>query len=209
MNIDGTYRLTITPESVKLHTYLYRAEKGSLLHSALMNREASSLIVASFFTGLLFAYYAMHFTVGRFQFIAFIILFGLLFIFLRMSVFKEKPLEVVFSPTQVIIKYPSFIIKRVEIFGLNRVKSISIQKRILTIENPEGAEIVKKIALQHGTVVPDLTEPVELHLVELQLYDGTARVIYADRDKKRVNQLITELLRFAGFIKHLIDAKEN
>lgn len=196
MTLDGTYKLSITSGEVTLHTFFYKTEKGSILHNALMSREATSLIVASFITGGLFSIYALHFPVKAFEAAAFILLFGLLFIFFRLSIFKERPLEVTFLKDTVKIKYPAFIIKKVEKFPLNKVKYFSVNKRILSIENPEGAEIVKKIALQHGTVIPDFAESLELYYLQLKLYDDTKRVIYADRDEGRIRALYGELKKW-------------
>ncbi|MGQ9571285.1 MAG: hypothetical protein ACUVUQ_10715 [Thermodesulfovibrionales bacterium] len=146
--------MTMTAEYVKLYTFLYRAERGASIHNALMNREATSK-VASILTGILFIWYAMQFG-------------------------AEKPLEAIFSRTYVTIKYSSFLIKRGEIFKQNQVKSLSVQKRKATIENPEGVKIVKHVVFQHGTAIPDLVEPSELYMLELRLDDNTSRIIYAD-----------------------------
>lgn len=200
MTLDGTYKLIITPEHLTLKTFFYKAERGSILHNALMSREATSLIVASFLTGFLFVFFAINFRPGTFEYIGFIIIFGLLFLFLRMSVFKERPVEVTFSKDGVRIRYPSFIIKRVEFFTMNQVKSISLIKRIFNIENPEGAEIVKKISLQHGTVIPDFAESQELYLLLLELKDGTNRVIYADRMAERIRGLQGEIKKWLSLI---------
>ncbi len=200
MTLDGTYKLIITPGHLTLKTFFYKAEKGSILHNALMSREATSLIVASFMAGLLFVLFAIEFRPGIFEYAGFIMLFGLLFLFLRMSIFKERPLEVTFFKDGIRIRYPSFIIKRVEIFNINQVKSISVIKRIFNIENPEGAEIVKKISLQHGTVIPDFAESQELYLLLLELEDGTNRVIYADRMPERVKHLQGEIKKWLSLI---------
>lgn len=196
MTTGGTYKLSITSDEVVLYTFFYKIEKGSILHHALMSREATSFIVASFVAGALFSIYAFHFPLKTFEAAAFILLFGLLFIFFRLSIFKEKPLEVTFLKDMVKIKYPAFIVKRVEKFPLNQVKYLSINKRILSIENPEGAEIVKKIALQHGTVIPDFAESLELYYLRLELYDETERVIYVDRDEGRIKSLYGELKKW-------------
>lgn len=200
MTLDGTYKLIITPEHLTFKTFFYKAEKGSILHNALMNRETTSLIVASFISGLLFVLFAINFMIGTLEYVEFIILFGLLFLFFRMSIFKERPLEVMFLKDGVRIKYPSFIIKRVENFNMNKVKSISVVKRIFNIENPEGAEIVKKISLQHGTVIPDFTESQELYLLLLELKDETNRVIYADRRSERIKHLQEEIKKWLSLL---------
>lgn len=199
MTIDGTYKLTITSDKVTFYTFFYKAEKGSILHNALMSREATSLIVASFLSGALFSIYALFISVKVFEIVAFSVLFGLFFLFFRLSIFKERPLEVTFLRDRIIIKYPAFIIKRVENFPLNQVKYLSVNKRILSIENPEGAEIVKKIALQHGTVIPDFTESVELYCLNLELYDESERVIYVDRQEERIKHLYGELKKWLSF----------
>ncbi|MCX7793885.1 MAG: hypothetical protein N2257_05720 [Thermodesulfovibrionales bacterium] len=196
MTINGTYKLSITHDNVTFYTFFYKAEKGSILHSALMSRETTSLIVASFVDGALFSIYAMYFPVRIFEIIAFILLFGLLFIFFRLSIFRERPLEVSFFRNMIKIKYPAFIIKKVENFSLNQVKYFAVNKKILSVDNPEGAEIVKKIALQHGTIIPDFAESIEVYYLELGFHDGNKKIIYVDRDGRRINNLYGELKRW-------------
>jgi|GEM_PF-3256933 len=199
-SVDGTYRLIITPDTLTLKTFLYKAEKKSIIHAALMNREVTSLIVATILSGVLFVIYAMNFPLKVFDIINFCLLTGALFLFLRLSIFREKPLEVTFSRDRVIIKYPAFIIKRVEKFDLNQVKSISIKKRIFEIDNIEGAKIVKQVALQHGTVLPDFTEPEELFLLTIDFLDGSERVIYVDREPKRISTLLKEIKKWSDIL---------
>jgi len=199
-SVDGSYRLIITPDTLTLKTFLYKAEKKSIIHAALMNREVTSLIVATILSGVLFVIYAMNFPLKVFDIINFCLLTGALFLFLRLSIFREKPLEVTFSRDRVIIKYPAFIIKRVEKFDLNQVKSISIKKRIFEIDNIEGAKIVKQVALQHGTVLPDFTEPEELFLLTIDFLDGSERVIYVDREPKRISTLLKEIKKWSDIL---------
>jgi hypothetical protein len=200
VSFDGTYRLLITPESLTLQTFLYKAEKGSIIHTALMNREVTSLMVATILSGVLFVIYAMNFPLRVFELINFCILTGALFLFLRLRIFREKPLEVIFSRDLVSIRYPSFIIKRVENFDLNQVKSISIKKEVFKIDNIEGARIVKQVALQHGTVLPDFTEPEEFFLLQMELQNGSRRVIYVDREPERISALLKELKKWSEII---------
>ncbi len=200
VSVDGTYRLIITPEALTLQTFLYKAEKKSIIHTALMNKEVTSLIVATILSGILFIIYAMNFPLKVFELINFCILTGALFLFLRLRIFREKPLEVIFFRDVVSIRYPSFIIKRVENFDLNQVKSISIKKEVFKIDNIEGARIVKQVALQHGTVLPDFTEPEELFLLQIELQNGSRRVIYADREPERINALLKELKKWSEII---------
>lgn len=209
MTLNGTYKLTITPDHVRLSTFYYRAERGSILHTALMNRETASLIVSSLLTGAAFVFYTRSLSPETYHLLLFGLLFGLLFFFLRMSIFKERPLDVTFSRDKVSIRYPSFILRRVEIFEPSEVKSISVKKRLFTVENPEGAELIKRISLQHGTVLPDLTEPITLYLLQIELKDGRTRVIYADRDIERLKGLVKEMKRFIDFLKEKINAEAD
>ena len=109
-----------------------------------------------------------------------------LFPFFRRYIFRERFLNTSFDrKSQKVTLFQDGLFgkmagKPVAGFPLSAINSIVIETKKLSIENADAVEFVKKISLQHNTVIPGFGEESLLYLLMLKLTDGTDRIIFSD-----------------------------
>jgi hypothetical protein len=198
--MNERYELKVNETLLTFKTPFFRAEKGSVLHSGIYNKEMASIMASSIVTASLFVYLA--FTYGH-RLIFYILVFSTFaagFIFFRMFIFRERNLCLALSRAdgRARIERPSFIGSRKECFPIEEIESIGISHRIIEPENIDGIRVVEKIALQHGTVIPGFGEELEIFSVEIKTKGGKERVIYADNQPEKPMSLAKTLREFIG-----------
>ena len=172
----------------------------SVLHSGIYNREFTSALAAASVAGLVYVSVAMNINNTLVRSLVFLLFFAGGFPFFRKFIFREGLMEVVFDTAcgEAMI-YKSRITKRLkETIGLSSINDISIESRKREVENPEAVEFVKKISLQHGTVIPGFGQEKVLFLLKLHLSDGSERIIYADNT---MHDMFSAYDEIKGFLK--------
>lgn len=194
------YELTVGADWLLLKTAHYKVEKGSILHSGIYNREMSSSLASSAVAGAFLIAFAATTGAGALHFAIAAVLFVGGVVFFRMTVFKENPLAVSVSKAdgKVTIKYPGVFFGHTESFATEEVEKLAVELTTITPENPDGIKVVKKIALQHGTVIPGFGEELELHSVSFVLKDGTKKTVFASKDAEAADTLYERLREFTG-----------
>jgi len=179
-------------------TPAYRDEPDSVLHSGIYNREFSSALAAATVAGTIFVIIAMN--TGNLIAGAMVSLpvFAAGVPLFRKFVFKESLMEVIFNRARGEAKiFTTWITKRLkETISLGSIKDISIETKKQEIQNPDAVEFVKKISLQHGTVIPGLGKGKILFLLKLHLNDGSERTIYSDAAIEDVISAHAEIKEF-------------
>jgi hypothetical protein len=183
------YTLTHDKERLIFMTSSYRAEKESVLHRGIYSRELASMLSSASITGAIYIFIAFNYSVNIFHYLALLIIFILAFIGLRETIFKEKELKVIFdkSSSTATLIWPGILFKRTETFSFDDVESVRIGSKRIIPENIDGIEFVERISRQHGSAVPGLGEEAEFVTLNLQLKDGSERLIYAQKIEGRVN----------------------
>ncbi len=197
MNETGTYRLEIEDSRVTLRTTSFKAERGSVLHSGIYNREFSSSFVAVTVAAAVLVLFALRGELQLLHYVMAVAVFVVVFPLARVYLFKEPCLETVFdrdtgSVRITLIKpFGSRSIKR----SLDSLADIRISHIRMEPENPDGVAFVKKIALQHGTVIPGFGQIEDFYNVELR-FDGEGFIILTTRTEPEARAVVDKLRRY-------------
>ena len=202
MNSVASRSYTIKKEEGKLifTTPAFTDELDSVLHSGIYNREFSSVLAASVIAGLASLAFVMKSGKTIFSYIVFILISIAGFSVFRRFVFKDRYMETVFnnSAGKAELYWQGFIKKKKDIVPIKDIVNVKIERKKTEVKNPDGAEFVKKISLQHGTVIPGFGEEKVLFLLKLHLSDGSERTIYSDSNMQDVVSAHEEI---KGFLK--------
>ena len=197
---DGKYSIQKTENILIFKTAYFTADKGSVLHSGIYNKEFTSVLAASVTAGL--ASLAFIMISGRtiFSYIVFILISIAGFPVFRRFVFKDRCMETIFdnSAGRAEIYLQGIIKKKKDIIPIKDIVNVIIERKKTEVENPDGTEFVKKISLQHGTVIPGFGEEIELFMLKLVLTGGNDRLLYADSNMQDVMKAHDEI---KGFLK--------
>jgi hypothetical protein len=194
------YQLTAEDSRLLLMTSSFRAERGSVLHSGIYNRELTSSLASGTLVGAVFLALVMAgVEVTAAYVVPAVILFGGLFVLFRKAVFYEEQLEAVFDRagrviTVVVRRFP----KRRYTYPLDELADIREDHIVMTPENPDGISFVEKIAAQHGAAIPGFGETKEFYTVDLEFKDGRRMRVFSSREESGAGQLRMRLKEFIG-----------
>ncbi len=194
-DLTDRYKLSVENGRVVLTAKTFRAEKGSVLHSGIFSRELASSFVGAALT-LLFLM-VVFFTVGislLYYGIA-ALLFALATLFSRIFLFKEPFLETVIDKDRITITLNRPILKKVINKSISQLRDIRIDYWRFEPENPDGVEFVKKIALQHGTVMPDFGKTKEFYNLVMD-FGEESFVILTSEKKDDIDTVLAKLKDF-------------
>jgi hypothetical protein len=197
---NETYRINIHGNILILRTTSFKAEKGSVLHSGIFNRELASALSAGTILGLIGFLLALNFKITAIHFIIAVFLFGALFLILRSFIFKEPVFETVLDKERGIIalSQKKALGENREIYPISELADIRMDKITVKPENPDGIRVVENVALQHGTVIPGFGEPEEFYVVELEFRGGRRAVVFSSKEGSESEEVASGL---KGFIK--------
>jgi hypothetical protein len=197
MGIDKKYKIEMSGQGLVLCSSSFRPEKGSVLHSGIFNRELSSFIAAAAiltFIGFFFASYGSlrtpHAAAG-------VILFILISLLLRKYLFHEPALKAVFDIRKgfVTITRRGVLFQKRAGYPLARISGIAMNRVVLRPENPDGIELVEKIALHHYTVIPGFGETEEFFTVQLA-FGNEIEVLFSTKKKDEAEEVHGKLKDF-------------
>jgi hypothetical protein len=163
-------------------TAYFKAGTGSVLHSGIYNREFSSMLGSLGMAGLAFAVVSLSGGTRLASFAVLITLSLVSFPFFRSYIFREQFLITSFDRKtgMVTIRQEGLLHRQVAGFPMADIRTLLIRTKKSAIENTDGVEFVKKISLQHHTVIPGFGEDTSLFLLTLILADGSERIIFTD-----------------------------
>ncbi len=199
---DGKREYTINIKNSKLvfRTSSYRAEKGSMLHSGIYNREFTSSIVA----GAVLMAIALAATLGGMKitpvhYVFAGALFIALFILFRVYVFFESYLQAVIDKSRGELSiYIKGVISRKFRAPLSELTGIRKGYTVIAPENVDGIRVVEKIALQHGMVIPGFGEVKQYHTVNFEFRNGETPMVFSSEDAAQVEEALEIMNRFVG-----------
>jgi len=191
---EKLYHIERRGGTVVLSTTSFRAERRSVLHSGVFNRELASSLSAGAVIVVLSFFFALNFRITTFYLIAVICLFASLFVLFRVFFFREPELETVFDMEQGTItismkrtsgsKAASYLLS--ELAGI-RVRHLSVEP-----ENIDAVRLVERVAVQHGTVIPGFGKTEDFYTVELDFGEKKA-VVFSARERRTAEAAIAEL----------------
>lgn len=199
MSVDEKrFKIERTGALLQFRTEHFSAERESVLHKGIYNKEFASVLSSLAVAGLIYAALAIEHKKAILPHVAFAVIFIGGYPLFRMFVFKDRYLEVLFDLSKGLaeISISGLIGKKKESLPLSAVKSVMIESRKIGIENPDAVEFVEKISAQHGTVIPGFGEEKTFFILKLILADGSDRMIYADTDMQGVIEAHQEIKEF-------------
>lgn len=195
---DKSYFIEIKDNRLMFSTASFKAEKGSVLHSGIYNRELASSLAAGACMIALGFFFASKVTITIIHYIASLPLFVMLFLAFRTFLFREPVLQLVIDKKT---KAVDITVKRVlgekkVAVPLDELEKIRQGYTAETPANPDGIQLVEKIALQHGTVIPDFGTTAEFYTVELELRNGKSITIFSSGVPKEADDIAHKINHF-------------
>jgi len=198
MNSSASFTFDINDKVLAFRTASFRAEKGSMLHSGIYNRETASTFAAGACIMLLGFFFASRPPLSTISFIAVLPLFLLLFLFFRTFVFPETFLQVVIDKENnvIAIMRKGFLRKGKQLFPITELDGIREDYKAVAPENPDGTKIVEKIALQHGAVIPGFGAAAEFYTVEFEFKDAVRVMVFSSGDYSEADNVARTFKNF-------------
>lgn len=199
MNND-VYKINMNDDILKFETTSFKAEKGSVLHSGIYNRELSSALSAGAIIMILGFFFVNRSDITFFHWILALLIFLILFIFFRTYVFLEPLLCVLIDKKNSLIdlSVKRLLGKKQIHLPLSELHGIRQDYVAVVPENPDGIRLVEQVALQHGTIIPGFGKTAEFYTVELEFRDGKRFIIFSSEEHRVVEYIAT---KFKNFIK--------
>ena len=197
------YQMDIKDNMLIFRTSSFRAEKGSVLHSGIYNRELSSSLAAGALVMLLGFFFTARFKTTAVHFIAALLLFVIFFIVFRTCIFLEPVLCVAIDKKNgnIDITLRRILGRRRIISPLSELDSIRQDYLSVTPENPDGIRLVEQVALQHGTVIPGFGKTAEFYTVEMEFKNGKRITIFSSEEPSMAEDVRAKLSGFIGQVQ--------
>lgn len=194
----GTYSLSKSESRLVFRTSSYVADKGSVLHSGIYNREFSSWLASFTFAGIAYFFLVMSFgeKIGFFS-LCLVLFIGTFLLFWK-YVFREQFLETVIDRTEakVIIIRHGIRKKVLETIPLSDITGLWIDTQKTEIVNRDGVEFVQKISAQHNAAIPGFGEETTFYSLKLKRAEKTDRTIFAESSMQDVISVYDEIKEF-------------
>jgi hypothetical protein len=191
---EKPYHIEKRGNTVVLKTTSFKAERGSVLHSGIFNRELASSLAAGAVIVAVSFFFALYFKITVIYLIVVALLFAALFIIFRLCLFHEAVLETVFDREKrtVTLSLRRAMGSSVRSFPLDELSGIRLDHTSFQPENPDAVQFVERIALQHGTVIPGFGKTEDFYTVELD-FGGRKQVIFSAGARQGTVAMIAEL----------------
>jgi len=200
METGREYELRIRGSVLSFRTGSFRAEPGSALHSGIYNRE----LVASLVAGAVLVIIALFAVIKGVDvrgphYIGAVAVFALLTFLVRVYVFYEEYLELTIDRDKGII---DLLVRRMTMkrykWALGELTGVCRGLTVIAPENRDGIDIVKKISLQHGMVIPGFGESKEYHSVNLEFGELNTIAVFNTEEPGEADAVSEVLKKFVG-----------
>lgn len=194
---EKPYQLNVEKDTLVLKAGSFRAEKGSVLHEGIYNREFISSLAAAVLGGTVVFALAVFFDLGIMNYVAGGVVFVVSFPLLRAYIFRESFLltEIDRAKGTVTIRLRKPFGSRTVTEPMDRLKEVRVHHTRIEVENRDAVEFVEKISLQHGTVIPGFGQAEELYSVEL-MFDGKGTSVFVSKEQDRAEAVMREVRDF-------------
>lgn len=200
MDNHSTYQLEIKDNRLMFRTSSFISERESILHSGIYNRELASVLAASVVGGSLFVFLSLRPVNKILLYTIPVLVFTLSFILFRTVIFKETHLEALFDrdlgQVSLVVKRPFSAIH--SNFPIGSLSDIILSHKEFEPDNPDGIAVVKKVALQHGTVMPGFGEKKVFYNVELSFGPDKETTIFVTGQMDEALDVVNKIKVFLG-----------
>lgn len=198
MSNENKYHIEVKDNLLTFSTTSFKAEKGSVLHSGIYNRELASSLASAALVMLLGFFFALSFEITVVHFITALLLFVILFIVFRTYVFLEPILCVNIDKKNgnIDIEIERIVGKKRIIFPLSEFNNIRQDYLSVTPENPDGIRLVETVALQHGTIIPGFGKTSEFYTVEVEFKNDKGFIIFSSEEPAEANEIAKKIKNF-------------
>jgi hypothetical protein len=196
----NSYDIDIKGGRLVFSTASFSTGDMSMLHSGIYNREMSSSLAAGAVTlAVVVATIYSDLRLGHFHFALAAAVFAGSFFLFRMFVFYEAGLRLVIDMNRDTIEVRrKGLARRKRTFPLGKLADICGGLTIISPKNPDGIDMVRKISLQHGQVIPGLGEVRKYHTVSLEMKDATGITVFSSEDPSSAKSALKDLKDFLG-----------
>lgn len=196
--MTDSYQIDIKDNTLVFRTSSFKAEKGSVLHSGIYNRELSSSLAAGALIMLLGFFFAARLRITAVHLITALLIFVIFFLLFRTYVFLEPVLSVTVDKQN-----GNIDITLERIFGKRRISlpiteldNIRQDYLSVTPKNPDGIRLVEQVALQHGTVIPGFGKTAEFYTVGMEFKNGKRFIIFSSEEPSKAEEIATKFKNF-------------
>ena len=192
-----SYELKIKNNIFTFSTSSFKAEKGSVLHSGIYNREMSATLAAGACIVAAGFFFALRYDLTVYHFLISLIVFIGLFISFRTFLFKEPLLRMAIDKSRgdITVSVNGFPRAKKAAYRIADISDVRVNTQVFEPQNVDGIKIVEHIALQHGTVIPGFGEIKRLHTVEFVFKDSTLGV-YVSGDETDAGEVAGKIKKF-------------
>ncbi|HXX57552.1 MAG TPA: hypothetical protein VEI96_06090 [Thermodesulfovibrionales bacterium] len=193
----SNYHLEIHEDVLVLKTATPRAERRSVLHSGIFNRELASSLASGALVTVLGFFAAGRGAITAAHRILALVLFTISFLVFRRYVFREQSFETVFRMAEGTIETTigKKMGRRKEILSISELSEIRLDHEAVQLGNLDGIEVVAKVALQHGMVIPGFGRAEDVYTVMLD-FSGRTLPVFSTGERKVAETLISQVRLF-------------
>ncbi len=194
---EKPYHIGKRGDTMVLSTSSFRTERRSFLHSEVFNRELAAALAACGVIAVFGFFFALFYEITVLAVLASVFLFAVFFFVFRMYVFRETILETVFDRGKggIAITLKGAIGEKTVSFLLSDLASIALNHISTRPENLDAVQLIERVAVQHGTVIPGFGKTEDFYNVELSFSDRKA-VILSVEERDGAVMAIAELKSF-------------
>lgn len=197
MDANGRYRLEMKDNTLSFRTVCFKAEKGSVLHTDIFNRELAAMLSAGAIVTIAGIFFVLNFKITFIYYVMALALFGVSFFILRSYVFHEPVLCAVFDRGRGVI---DIAVKKIlgeikETYNISEVEEIRLRHIVMKPENPDGIKVVMNVSLQHGTVIPGFGEEENFYTVQLHFRKKDV-LLFSSKDRAEAQKVMAEIKGF-------------
>lgn len=183
-----------------------------MLHTGIYNRETAAILAAGACITVLEFFFASRLAFSAIHLVAVLLVFVPLFLFFRTFIFFESLLRVVIDRKNnaVAIMRKGVLKAERQLYPLAELENVREDYREVAADNRDGVMFVKKISLQHGTVIPGFGETAKFYTVSLEFRnDGGSQeniVVFSSGDHAEADDVART---FKNFIEKKWHQEEN
>ena len=200
MDTEREYQLAIKGNTLRFKTASYKSEMGSALHSGIYNRElTSSLVSGAIIVVASIAAVIMGVSIGLWHYALAAVLFIALTLLIRLYVLYEDYLLLTIDRQagSIDVLVNSFIKKKIN-KNMDELTGVMKGLMLLAPKNADGIDIVKKVSLQHGMVIPGFGETKEYHTVNMEFGALATLQLFSTEDSQEAEAVLDVINKFVG-----------
>ena len=189
------HHIDIKGNTLEFRTTSFSADRGSILHSGIYNREVASSLAAGACIVIAGFFFAGVIRINAVHFFGTLVFFVILFLAFRTYIFRESVLRLVIDKEKetITVSVRNVFSGRSSTSRLAELDTVRQDYVAVAPENPDGVDVVEKIALQHGTVIPGFGGTAEFYTVELEFRGGSRLLIFSSREPSTARDIAGQI----------------